>query len=81
MPADRTPTVADNIIAEIARHGRTRSGLAHVWGMSVMAVSRRLSGATPITVDQLIAAARWLDIPVTTLLPDTERAHREPVSA
>lgn len=69
----RTSTAA-NLRAEIARQQRRQADLMEVWGLSEMGVSRRLTGRTPITVEQFAAAAEWLGVDPTDLLP-------EPVSA
>jgi len=38
--------------------------------MSEMGVSRRMTGRTPITTEQLIAAAAWLGVDAADLLPN-----------
>lgn len=42
-------------------------------GISPAAVTRRVSGETPLDVNELCAIAQWLDIPVTALLPEPYR--------
>lgn len=63
-----TPTdVAANLRAEIARHQRRQADLADVWGISQMAVSRRLNGTVPLSADQTASAAEWLGLDVADL--------------
>lgn len=64
-----TPTdVAANLRAEIARRQKRQADLAAIWGMSPMAVSRRINGAVPLSAEQTVAAAQWLGVEVTDLL-------------
>lgn len=71
MPVQKSASPADNLRAELARQQRRQGELAEVWGLSEMAVSRRLSGAVEITVSQLISAAAWLKLDVAALLPSS----------
>jgi transcriptional regulator with XRE-family HTH domain len=61
---------ASNLRAEIARQNRRKGDLGPLLGISASAVTRRLSGETPLDVNELCAVAAWLDVPVTALLPD-----------
>lgn len=63
------PPVA-NIRAEMARRGLTGKDMADAIGCSPMSFSRRMSGATPLRVDELQAIADALGLPVTALLVD-----------
>lgn len=62
-------TLAANLRGEMARQRRRQVDLAAVLSMSQAAVSRRLSGETPLDVDELYAVASWLDLPITDLMP------------
>lgn len=63
-------TIASNLRAEIARQKRRKGDLAPVLNLSPAAVTRRLSGETPLDVNELCAVAAWLNVPITTLLPE-----------
>lgn len=65
--------VAANLRAEIARRQRRQADLADVWGISEMAVSRRVNGFVPITAEQAAQAAQWLGLDVSDLFA-VERA-------
>lgn len=66
----RTETVAANVRAEIARQRITQRTLASALGMSPAAMSDRLSGKTPIDVNELEAIARFLKVSPESLLKD-----------
>lgn len=63
-------TTASNLRAELARHGGKKSDLARHLGLSNSAMTRRLQGQTPMDVNEVCAAAQWLDVPLSALLPD-----------
>lgn len=67
--ADTAHTTAGNLRAELGRQKRKKSELALLLGISPAAVTRRVSGETPLDVNELCAIAAWLDVPVTALLP------------
>ena len=67
MPTQTTTDVAANLRAEIARRQKRQADLAAIWGMSSMAVSRRVNGAVPMSAEQTAAAAKWLGMPVADL--------------
>ena len=71
-PVPTRDRVAATVRAELARQAKTGSALARHLGMPQSAVSRRLQGAIAFTVEDLVAVAEWLDIPVTTLLLPTK---------
>lgn len=54
----------------MASKGLTQTALAERLGLTQPAVSARLSGRTPITVDELTVIAAVLGVPVTDLLKD-----------
>ena len=69
---------ASNLRAELARQNRKKNELAVLLGISPTAVTRPISGATPLDVNEVVAIAQWLDIPVSALLetayrPTTDR--------
>lgn len=68
MPTETTTDVAANLRAEIARRQKRQADLAAIWGVSPMAVSRRINGAVPISADQIASAAKWLGVPTAALL-------------
>lgn len=61
---------SDNIRAEMARRRLSQTELAGVLGISQTAVSRRLSGDTRFSVDELLKVAGWLGVPAASLLPE-----------
>lgn len=65
------PTVVTgaNIKAEMARRGVKQAALAAALGLSQPQVSARLRGVVPFNVNELLAVAAFLDVPVATLLP------------
>lgn len=67
MPTETTTDVAANLRAEIARRQKRQADLAAIWGISEMAVSRRVNGAVPLSADQTQAAAAWLGMDVADL--------------
>lgn len=57
--------VAGEIRAEMARQRKTGVDLAHALHCSQQSASRRLTGQTPLTLDELAAIAEWLSVPVS----------------
>ena len=53
----------------MAEQRRHQAELATVLGVAVSGASRRLSGKVPFNVDELDVVARWLEVPITRLLP------------
>src|SRR5690625_2766307 len=68
---DRSPgmTVALNVRAEIARAGVKHSDLAAFLNWKPNYLSRRLTGTTPFTIDELYQVANALNIDVMLLMP------------
>lgn len=60
--------VARNVRAEMARAGKNQQDVAAHLGISQQSVSRRMSGSTPFTIDELAAIARMLDVRLTELV-------------
>lgn len=73
MTTKQPNSVAANLRAEIARHQRRQADLADIWGISEMAVSRRVNGFVPISAEQAAQAAEWLGMDVADLF-DMDRA-------
>ena len=65
---------AGAVRAELARRRISGRQLARDLGWKHSTVSRRLNGESRWQVDELVAVASYLDIPVTDLLPEPERA-------
>ena len=65
-----TPTsiVASNVRAELARRRISQTRLAHLLKMSQPAVSKRLSGITPIDINDLFGIADALGVAPADLL-------------
>lgn len=68
MEITHSERVAGAVRAEMARRRVTQGQLAAHLGLSQVAVSRRVLGQTPFDVDELFAAAEFLNVPVTVLL-------------
>lgn len=62
-------SLAEEVRAVMARKRRRGTELGSVLGLSQSAASRRMSGETPLSVDELLAIAEWLDVPFTDLIP------------
>lgn len=63
-----TEALTATIRAEMARRRLPLARLAPVLGVSTAGVSRRMTGHTPFTVDELFAIAELLGIDVAELL-------------
>lgn len=72
MPTTQRPSeiVAAEVRAELARRKIPQSGLVSVLGMSEVSISRRLRGETPFDVNELVAVAEFLGVPVATFMPE-----------
>ncbi len=62
-----TATVAANIRASMARGGYRIADLAEVIGKTANSASSKYNGRAPITVDEIVTIAEWLDVPVAEL--------------
>ena len=60
--------VGRNIRAELVRSNRSQAWLAEQIGITQGQVSGRLSGKIPVRVDEVVAIAGYLDVPLTDLL-------------
>lgn len=67
QPSDARTVVARNIRAELARRGISQRHLTEALGVTYTGVTRRLSGRTPLDVDEVAAVARYLGVPVSDL--------------
>jgi len=56
--------------AEMARRSHSQVSLAPLVGMRQQALSRRLSGRTPFTIDELARIASALEVPLSHLVSD-----------
>lgn len=68
MTATLGATTAGEIRAELARRRLSQRDFADAIGKSQVWVSRRLSGAVPLTVDDVELIARGLEVEVAALL-------------
>lgn len=57
-----------NVRAEMVRRGVSQDALARRLGKSQAAVSKRLRGESPISIDEAVTIARHLDVPLSALL-------------
>lgn len=64
-----TPTAVTgaNVRAEMARRGISQSAIGQLLGISQASVSSRLRGATPFNINELVAIAAYLDVPLAVL--------------
>lgn len=63
---------AANVRAELARRKISGRELAHGLKWSTPTTWRRLNGTHPFDIDELAAVARFLDVPISRLVDDTE---------
>jgi transcriptional regulator with XRE-family HTH domain len=56
----------------MGRRNLSQSALAQPIGMTQQALSRRLTGQVPFTIDELTAIARTLGCPLTALINDDD---------
>lgn len=69
MPIDHRQTIAAEVRAEMARQRKTHQELADVLGFTKQAVSIRLRGLRSFRAEELVAAANWLNVPVSQFAP------------
>ena len=70
MSRATTKRVSANLRAEVARQRIPQADLAKALLLSQPAVSRRLQGRTPLTVDELVQCASLLGVTPADLLAD-----------
>lgn len=69
MPTPSSDVIAANVRAEVARQNLTQQQVAdRIGGVGQWWVSRRLTGDTTITAEDLARFAEALNVPVTQLL-------------
>lgn len=68
-PGPTASDVSAIVRAEVARRRVSGAALAESLGLTQTAMSRRLRGVTPFSVDELVKVARVLDMPAAELLP------------
>lgn len=74
MSTAPTVLVGHNIRAELARRKKSQNTLAIHLNVSQSWVSARLNGRTPFDINELDAIAKFLDVPLSTFLPDSTSA-------
>lgn len=73
MAVTYSDSVAAELRAEIARQRRTQGDLAQALGWTQQYLSRRLTGATPLSLDDVEKLARILGIPLAELVATRPR--------
>lgn len=68
MNSTQAPRIAGNLRAEMARRGVTQQQVAEVLGLSQSAVSRRLLGQAPISIDQLFEITERFGIDMASII-------------
>lgn len=69
MDARRTPkTVAENVLAAIAKHGATLDGVAEAAHIDLPALNQRLDGVEEFSVSELVNVGGFLRVPAETLI-------------
>lgn len=58
--------------AEMAREKKSSADLASVLGCSQSSAARRMSGDTPLDLDDIAAIARWLGVAESVFFEPTE---------
>lgn len=75
MPLSETrERIAANVRAEVARQRKTQAQLAGRLGITQQAMSRRLHGFTPFSVDELAIVADEVGVTVSSLIGESGRA-------
>lgn len=69
--------VAAEVRAALARDGRRAAALAAATGISRSSLSRKLRGAVPFFVEELVEIATALDIDAADLIPARSPAMQE----
>lgn len=66
--------VAANVRAELARHRKGQQFLADGMGVSLMLISRRMSGQVSFSIAELYQIAKLLNVGINTLIAIDEAA-------
>lgn len=61
--------VTDRVIRQLTQAGHTRSWLCSVTGIPRVTLDHRLSGQSPLTLNELDRIAEALSVPTADLLP------------
>lgn len=69
IPRASHEVAAAEVRAELARQQISQSRLALALGMTEVSMSRRLRAQTPFDVNELVAIAEFLQVPVSRFLP------------
>lgn len=69
MPHTPSAETGANVRAEMARRGVSQTDLSNRLGMNQSQISKRLSGTIAFTIDELVAIAATLGVPLSTLIP------------
>lgn len=69
MPHTPSAETGANVRAEMARRGVSQTDLSARLGMNQSQISKRLSGTIAFTIDELVAIATTLGVPLAALLP------------
>lgn len=68
MNSAQTPRITGNLRAEMARRGITQQQVAEILGLSRAAVSRRLLGQSPISIDELFEITEHFGIDMASII-------------
>ncbi|MGJ9456655.1 helix-turn-helix domain-containing protein [Actinotignum sp. GS-2025e] len=63
--------VGVNVVLWLRRRGKQQMDLAEWLGLTKASVSRKTLGKTPWSVQDLVATAAFLNVPISALLPDS----------
>lgn len=75
-----TLDVASEVRSVAARRQIKHRQLAEVTGLTQPGISRRLAGTVEFTISELVAIAKLLNVPITSLIPQTTPATDSPQS-
>jgi predicted transcriptional regulator len=67
MTTTPTAVTGANVRAEMARRGMSQATIGKLLGISQASVSSRLRGTTPFNINELVAIAAYLDVPLAVL--------------
>lgn len=77
-PADAVAfSIANEVRAELARQQKTAAELAEVLKVTPHTMGRRLKGATPFNVVELMTAVTWLGLTLEELIHRAEHAEKK----
>lgn len=67
---DETKRIADKVRGAAAEKRASQDALARELKRSRQAVNARMTGKVPFTATEVLAIARYLDVPVSRLFPE-----------